>query len=94
MLIWALFWSILIQKRDTPVAPANVQMPANVQNASKCANITPANVQNTTPANVQIWKKDIDSKCANVATANVQFSVLTANVQTRDFKNNLNKLKA
>ena len=25
---------------------------------------------------------------------NVQFSVLTANVQTRDFKNNLNKLKA
>ena len=34
-----------------------------------------------TPANVQ-------------TTANVQFSILTANVQTRDFKNNLNKLKA
>ena len=37
-------------------------------------------------------KKDIDSKCANVATANLQFSILTANVQTRDFKNNLNKI--
>ena len=48
----------------------------------------PANVQ--TPA----MCKHHASKCANVATANVQFSVLTANVQTRDFKNNLNKLKA
>ena len=46
--------------------------------ASKCANAS---------------KCENGSKCANVTTANVQFSVLTTNVQTRDFKYNLNKLK-
>ena len=40
--------------------------------ASKCKNL----------------KKYINSKCANVERANVQFSILTANVQTRDLTNN------
>ena len=71
----------------TPVAPANVQMPANVQ--------TPAYVQTT--ANVQTRRQQMCKSEKSTSTANVQtrrrqmcnFFILTAYVQTRDFKNNL-----
>ena len=74
-----------------PVAPANVQMPTNVQ--------TPANVQTSRQQMYklqQMCKHDASKMCKSekkTSTANVQFSILTTNVQTRDFKNNLNKLK-